>query len=1350
MLRLKNPKAKPFGALSLYNKHMIRVNDKIYPTGMNYIYSNVLTTPLYQQIVASAPVLPDKKLKGIDDRIARFIADTEYRMGSLSSEEKERMKVYVRNMEKMKNMDLSKVFNYYKNKETEDIARQYLMKAFNQVIKNDGTKEDLLLETGDSHLQSKYLYLPLFDYVASEVLEQLRHSLRIQRKQNETIDTSKADEIYEMFKAVSVINIKNISELDNYSDKDYDDIAKECNVLNCLKKTKETVMEEYRNGKYPFFDIEKESPGYLVIFSILERLRNEKKKSERDQILNVYRSFVYNSLENRGIIDTNEKLRLFEESLSQLYNLNSVDVNEIPKQITDVYEKVKELYEKDKLDSVLQSRVKDIMKNNVDDSMIVKYENLLSTFDEDVDESPKTENNSSSESSDDPLKNILKDKESNRKDFLIKELAHITGKNRRKFMKKSEYELEMEFRKHKGEQGTGVWKLYIKPRKEWKLGKKPILIHESATELSDPDKKNKLVRKFLKSRNLDVKKIIEETKARGISVQDENNISWLAYVKYEDKKDDEKEEEEKEEVADEEKEIFTEENVVLSEENKILYPFFIFETPVVIDNVSFNNALDMLLSVFLSRTQIKKIKNYNIERGMKLEDAYKEIKAYESVEDKFTFFEQKVEENNNNLFRVLVDMAVGKIFQDPFLQELLIFTNDDYIQWNEENILGDETNLIGKALMDMRDIQKEEHRDDADVPLEKENINFSEIIKSDPMINEYIRKNLFRMCNLVADVKKYLLKNGQVNETINADFVDKILNSMYPLKKKYSVVAPHFFNLWVWECKDQYEVAHSSVNDNIRNLNRQLQMEDMNYYGGVDIQSEETKTLEKLVKEQEKEISKATSSKDKKRLSKIHALALEAFINGNQDQFAKQRILASNPNIDPEQLYNEIKEPEIIAVKQKQINAEITNYRVNLTYKLNEDIQKGKYDEDEIVEAKKKVERKITKFANKRYDEIAELRKNIPKTERNLLYQQEREFHEYLDGINSGKIPVDIASDSEMKRETAIARMLEEFKKKQKEEENSIRGKFIHTKEEVDEYMKRRKEILENISENKRKLKTYFSGYEKIMESIGNEYWSRIYSYLRKKKAKTLAELKVALIKDDVISQNLACKDILNDEQKSCIAHALINLIMGVQKVKHDFADTIPFGVADIQFAGTILNEKEIETPENEVEDGKVEEKAFNDGDFIDDGGDDLLKEINDVSDELDDKEVEKMVKKIKSKDDEDENEEDFFEGDEEVVADDDKDESAEVDYEDDNQEEQEELVDEEELVNEKEDFEFGFDGNDSAFEDTEIDNVVAILKRIDNNSHETRKIALYFLDVVNSIFNTLNDSKRELISLFS
>lgn len=1347
MLRLKNPKAKPFGALSLYNKHMLRINDKIYPTGMNYIYSNVLTTPLYQQIVASAPVLPDKKLKGIDDRIARFIADTEYRMGSLSSEEKERMKLYVRNMEKMKNMDLSRVFNYYKNKETEDITRQYLLKAFNQIIKNDGTKEDLLLNTGDAHLQSRYLHFPLFDQVASEVLEQLRHSLRIQRNQIQTMDTSKADEIYEMFKAVSVINTKNISELDNYSDKDYDDIARECNTMNCLKKTKEVVMEEYRNGKYPFFDIEKESPGYLVVFSILERLRNEKKKNEKDQILNVYRAFVYNALENRNIIDSNEKLRLFEESLSQIYNLNTTEPNEIPKQIMEVYEKVKELYEKEKLDSVLQGRVRDILsKTSSDDSMITKYETLLSTFDEDL-ETPKTEKTESSESSEDPLKNILKDKESNRKEYLIKELAHITGKNRRKFMKKSEYELEMEFRKHKGDQGTGVWKLYIKPRKEWKLGKKPILIHESSTELSDPDKKNKLVRKFLKSKNLDIQKIIDETKAKGISdVPDENNVSWLAYVKFEDKKEEEEKEEEEKEESNDEKELYVDDNIVLSEESKVLQPFFVFESSAVIDGVAFDNVLNMLLSIFLSRTQIKKIKNYNIERGMKLDDAYKSIREYESIDDKFTFFEQKVEENNNNLFKVLVDMAVGKIFQDPFLQELLIFTNDDYIQWNEENILGGETNLIGKALMDMRDIQKEEHRDDVVVPLNKENFDFSETIKTDPMIHEYIRKNLFRMCNLVADTKKYLLKNGQVNEVINSDFVDKVLNSLYPLKKKYSVVAPHFFNQWVWECKDQYEIAHSSVNDNIRNLNHQLYMEDMNYHGGVDIQNEETKTLEKLIKEQEKAMSKAETSKDKKRLSKIHALELETFINGNQDHLTKQRILAVNPDIEPEQLYNEIREPELIVNKQKQVDSEITNYKVDLTYKLNEDIQRGKYkDDDEILEAKKKVERKITKFSNEKYNEIAELRKTIPKSERHLLYQQEREFHEYLDGINSGKIPLDISEDSEMKRETIISRMLDNFKRKQQEEENSIRGKFIHTKEEVDEYTKRRKEILENLSENKRKLKTYFSGYEKIMESIGNEYWSRIYSYLRKKKAKSLAELKVALIKDDVVSQNLACKDILNDEQKSCIAHALINLLIGVQKVKHEFADTIPFGVADIQFAGSILNEKEIETPENEVD--EVEEKAFNDGDFIDDGADDLLKEINEVSEELDDKEIEKQIKKLKSKDDEEEdNGEDFFEGDEEVVEDDDKNESAEVDYEDYNNEEEEEVADEEELVNEKEDFEFGGD----SFDETEIDSVVAILKRIDNNSHEIRKLALYFLDVVDNIFNSLNDSKREMISVFS
>jgi hypothetical protein len=92
----------------------------------------------------------------------------------------------------------------------------------------------------------------------------------------------------------------------------------------------------------------------------------------------------------------------------------------------------------------------------------------------------------------------------------------------------------------------------------------------------------------------------------------------------------------------------------------------------------------------------------------------------------------------------------------------------------------------------------------------------------------------------------------------------------------------------------------------------------------------------------------------------------------------------------------------------------------------------------------------------------------------------------------------------------------------------------------------------------------------------------------------------------------------------------------------------------------------------------------------------------------------------------------------------------TEVDYDDEvREDEEEELVnDDDEEVNEKEDFEFG--GEDDIFDDTEIDNVVAILKRIDNNSHENRKLALYFLDVVNNIFNSLNDSKREIITVFS
>ena len=50
-IKLFNPNDKPFGRLSNNSYHPITINGKNYPTVTNYILSNMLSTPIWKQIL---------------------------------------------------------------------------------------------------------------------------------------------------------------------------------------------------------------------------------------------------------------------------------------------------------------------------------------------------------------------------------------------------------------------------------------------------------------------------------------------------------------------------------------------------------------------------------------------------------------------------------------------------------------------------------------------------------------------------------------------------------------------------------------------------------------------------------------------------------------------------------------------------------------------------------------------------------------------------------------------------------------------------------------------------------------------------------------------------------------------------------------------------------------------------------------------------------------------------------------------------------------------------------------------------------------------------------------------------
>ena len=77
-IKLFNPNDKPFGRLSNNSYHPITINGKNYPTITNYILSNMLSTPIWKQILQNTEISGAKGgnnelLKAIDFFINPFI-----------------------------------------------------------------------------------------------------------------------------------------------------------------------------------------------------------------------------------------------------------------------------------------------------------------------------------------------------------------------------------------------------------------------------------------------------------------------------------------------------------------------------------------------------------------------------------------------------------------------------------------------------------------------------------------------------------------------------------------------------------------------------------------------------------------------------------------------------------------------------------------------------------------------------------------------------------------------------------------------------------------------------------------------------------------------------------------------------------------------------------------------------------------------------------------------------------------------------------------------------------------------------------------------------------------------------
>lgn len=184
---------------------------------------------------------------------------------------------------------------------------------------------------------------------------------------------------------------------------------------------------------------------------------------------------------------------------------------------------------------------------------------------------------------------------------------------------------------------------------------------------------------------------------------------------------------------------------------------------------------------------------------------------------------------------------------------------------------------------------------------------------------------------------------------------------------------------------------------------------------------------------------------------------------------------------------------------------------------------------------------------------------------------------------------------------------LKDFKDQQNQEYNDFWG--IETGKKTRDEISRHKH---QISEIKKEFSTYLRKAERVEKrfylvsvSIAQIYWERIYTMIsaliQNVKPSTGANIRDVIVKAEMLnSEKSNCIRIIPNEQDNCIVSALMNLLSGIVAFKQEFSGNIELDEDDVKLAGSIiLNTKfisskvNVDTPYSDEEDKEDDDEEF-------------------------------------------------------------------------------------------------------------------------------------------------------------
>lgn len=234
--------------------------------------------------------------------------------------------------------------------------------------------------------------------------------------------------------------------------------------------------------------------------------------------------------------------------------------------------------------------------------------------------------------------------------------------------------------------------------------------------------------------------------------------------------------------------------------------------------------------------------------------------------------------------------------------------------------------------------------------------------------------------------------------------------------------------------------------------------------------------------------------------------------------------------------------------------------------------------------------------------------------------QESQEFNEYQRDEWS-KFMKNIAL-SEDSQEDKIKEM-EEFKKLQLDEYQEFWGinKTTKTNEQIYKFDHEISELKQKISKYKISKKGEYQSMNNQISRIAQIYWDRIVfmikTLIKNSKPNTSSNIRDALVSIEMMtSEEANCVRIVKDEKDNCIVSAIINLLKGIYVFNDELTDNPPIlDEDDVKFAGSIILNSEFKPNNLWKDEDRQDTKDIEDIDigieFVADKGDYSLGDID-------------------------------------------------------------------------------------------------------------------------------------------